>query len=186
MANIKRFEDFSSNPEVQKVAEDFTGHEEDIFKGLSKMDKEQLIELRDREEDKLKRLSKVSNNGTWDSVQDQIEACIETIEGCDHLLGKEHVGYLPGEAFGSKEKTAEVEESENPEIKSHLVDREKEIAFDDEPGEIEVTHYMTDDNGLEFYKDDHDHIFAKVNGEWHICTPEGEPDYAIRNNVIVK
>lgn len=64
MANIKRFEDFSSNPEVQKVAEDFTGHEEDIFKGLSKMDKEQLIELRDREEDKLKRLSKVSNNGT--------------------------------------------------------------------------------------------------------------------------
>ena len=186
MANIKRFEEFSNKSNV--VKEEFTGHDnESILKDLSNMDKEQLVELRDRQEDKLHRLSKVASSGTWDSVQDQIEACIETIEGCDHLLGKEHAGYLPNEAFGSKKttETADVTESSDY-IKSHLVDRDKEADLTDSPEDIEVSHFTTDENQLEFYKDKNGNIFAKVDGEWHVCTPEGEPDYAIRNNVIIK
>jgi len=43
----------------------------------------------------------------------------------------------------------------------------------------------SDPNGMEYYKDDKENIYCQVDGVWHTCTEEGEPDCPIHAEIVV-
>lgn len=198
------------------VSEDFiTKDEQTDISGIKNMDSEQIAELRDRTQEKLDRLASSQSDGAeWDHVQDEIETCIDTIEACDKALknptGTTEATELDDEPVlddDDVEGNGEIETSESSEssdddddesdddesdesddddVKSAYVDgHEPENA--PEAKDIEVEYSHSDDNGLEFYKNEKGQLFCEVDGRWHTATSDwNEPEYAIRNKIIIK
>ena len=204
MANIKRFDEFSANMDMghqsKPVSEDFiTKDEQTDISGIKNMDSEQIAELRDRTQEKLDRLASSQSDGAeWDHVQDEIETCIDTIEACDKALknptGTTEATELDDEPVldddeveGDGEiETNESNDDDEDDVKSAYVDgHEPENA--PEAKDIEVEYSHSDDNGLEFYKNEKGQLFCEVDGRWHTATSDwNEPEYAIRNKIIIK
>ena len=43
----------------------------------------------------------------------------------------------------------------------------------------------SDPNGMKFYEDDKKNLYCQVEGIWHTCTEEGEPDCPIHAEIVI-